>query len=138
MPETLARVPSPSVNDVAPGPPPAPDMIWIPGRTFRMGSDHHYREERPAHDVRVDGFWIDQYPVTNERFAAFVKATGHVTGAEVPPSPQDYPNALTDMLYAGSLVFVKPPGAVDRRNHFNRWSYVPGAVGFRCVVRPTR
>jgi sulfatase modifying factor 1 len=39
-----------------PGPPPAPDMVWIPGGTFRMGSDHHYPEEAPAHEVAVDGF----------------------------------------------------------------------------------
>jgi sulfatase modifying factor 1 len=39
------------------------DMIWIPGGTFRMGSDHHYPEEAPAHRVTVDGFWIDRTPV---------------------------------------------------------------------------
>ena len=30
-------------------------MAWVPGGTFRMGSDQHYQEERPAHDVAVDG-----------------------------------------------------------------------------------
>ncbi len=44
----------------APGPAPFPDMIWIPGATYRMGSDAHYAEERPAHRVAVDGFWIDR------------------------------------------------------------------------------
>ena len=33
-------------------------MTWIPGGTFRMGSDHHYPEEAPAHNLRVDGFWL--------------------------------------------------------------------------------
>ena len=37
-------------------------MIWIPGGTFRMGSDKHYPEEAPAHRVTVDGFWMDRYP----------------------------------------------------------------------------
>jgi formylglycine-generating enzyme required for sulfatase activity len=44
------------------------DMIWIPGGTFRMGSDLHYPEEAPAHRVNVSGFWIDRYPITNEQF----------------------------------------------------------------------
>ena len=44
-------------------------MVWIPGRTFRMGSDKHYPEERPAHRVSVNGFWMDRAPVTNARFS---------------------------------------------------------------------
>ena len=34
---------------------PHPDMVWIPGGTFRMGSDKHYAEEAPVHSVTVDG-----------------------------------------------------------------------------------
>ena len=32
-----------------PGPPPARDLAWIPGGTFRMGSEDFYPEERPVH-----------------------------------------------------------------------------------------
>jgi formylglycine-generating enzyme required for sulfatase activity len=115
-------------SEVAPGPPPFPDMVWVPGGTFRMGSDKHYPEERPVHRVTVDGFWIDRFPVTNERFERFVTETGHRTFAEIPPNPKDYPGALPDMLYAGSLVFVKPAGAVDTRDisnwrHYTRDAY---------------
>src|SRR6476659_2558222 len=91
-----------------PGPSPFPDMVWIPGGTFRMGSDKTYPEERPVYGVRVDGFWMDRAPVTNERFARFVSATGHVTFAEIVPKAEDYPGALPEQLFAGSLVFVKP------------------------------
>ena len=38
----------------APEKSPFPDMIWVPGGTFAMGSDHHYPEEAPVHKVRVD------------------------------------------------------------------------------------
>lgn len=41
------------------------NMILVPGGTFRMGSDKHYPEEAPAHNVTVSGFWIDRTPVTN-------------------------------------------------------------------------
>ena len=50
-----------------------PDMMFIPGGTFRMGSDRHYPEEAPAHRVTVDGFWIDRHPVTNRQFKEFVQ-----------------------------------------------------------------
>ena len=100
---------------------PHPDgMVWIPGGTFRMGSDRHYPEEAPVHRVTVDGFWIDRTPVTNRQFKAFVSATGHVTFAEIPPDPKDYPGALPHMLYAGSLVFTPPAQPVDLRD----WSAV--------------
>lgn len=103
------------------------DMGWIPGGTFRMGSDRHYPEERPVHRVTVDGFWIDRCAVTNEQFARFVAATGHVTTAEIPPDPKQYPGALPHMLYAGSLVFHAPPGPVDLRDVSNWWRLVAGA-----------
>jgi formylglycine-generating enzyme required for sulfatase activity len=102
-------------------------MIWVPGGTFRMGSDRHYAEEAPVHRVTVDGFWMDRYPVTNARFARFVGDTGHVTFAELPPDPGDYPGADPAMLYVGSLVFRKPLVRVDLRNSHNWWAFVRGA-----------
>ena len=62
-------------------------MVWVPGGDFLMGSDHQLAQgnERPAHKVRVHGFWMDTTHVTNAQFAAFVKATGYVTTAERKP-----------------------------------------------------
>src|SRR5690242_19778839 len=73
---------------------PARDMMWIPGGTFRMGSDRHYVEEAPVYRATVEAFWIDRTPVTNREFREFVTATGHVTFAEIAPDPKDYPGAL--------------------------------------------
>lgn len=92
-----------------------------------MGSDKHYPEERPVHRVTVDGFWMDRYPVTNARFARFVEETGYTTFAEMVPKAEDYPGALPEMLFAGSLVFVQPPGPVDLGNVRNWWRYIGGA-----------
>src|SRR5262245_60942947 len=110
-----------------PGPPPHPDMVWIPGGTFRMGSDDHYPEETPVHRVTVEGFWMDRFPVTNQRFHRFVDATGYVTTAEIPPDPTEYPGALPHTLFAGSLVFVKPAAPVDLWDFPNWWTFVRGA-----------
>jgi formylglycine-generating enzyme required for sulfatase activity len=103
-------------------------MIWIPGGTFRMGSDRHYAEEAPAHRVTVGGFWIDRTPVTNRQFKTFVQATHHKTTAEVPPDPKHYPGAMTHMLYAGSLVFSPPSnGPVNLHDWSQWWQYMKGA-----------
>jgi len=104
------------------------DMIWIPGGTFRMGSDTHYAEEAPVHHVTVDTFWIDRAPVTNRQFREFVRATGHVTFAEIAPDPKDYPGALPNMLKAGSLVFNPPKHPVaDMRDWSQWWTFKFGA-----------
>ncbi len=103
------------------------DMVWIPGATFAMGSDHHYPEEAPAHRVAVDGFWIDRCAVTNRQFAAFARATGHVTVAERPPDPADFPGAPPENLRAGSLVFTRTRAPVDLRNLDQWWTWTPGA-----------
>ena len=103
------------------------DMIRIPGGTFRMGSNHHYPEEAPSHRVSVDGFWIDATPVTNRQFKEFVKATGHVTTAQIPPDPNDYPGALPHMIYAGSLVFAPLPRVTDLSDWSQWWTFMKGA-----------
>ena len=102
-------------------------MVWIPGGTFKMGSDKFYAEEHPVHSVTVDGFWMDECTVTNAEWSRFVEATGHVTLAERAPKAEDYPGALPELLVPASVVFKKPEGRVDLRNCFNWWVYIAGA-----------
>jgi formylglycine-generating enzyme required for sulfatase activity len=102
-------------------------MVWIPGGSFTMGSDHHYPEEAPAHRVAVEGFWIDRAPVTNAQFLRFVKATGHVTLAERPADPAAYPDARPELLQPASIVFVPPPGPIGTGNPYRWWQYIAGA-----------
>lgn len=102
-------------------------MVNLPGGLFRMGSDHHYPEEAPAHMVRVDPFAIDATPVTNDQFARFVATTGYVTQAEIAPRPEDYPGALPEFLKPGSAVFVPPDAPVPLATPLPWWRYVVGA-----------
>lgn len=104
-----------------------PDMLWIPGGNFRMGSDRHYPEEAPARDVRVDGFWMDRTPVTNAQFRRFVAETGYTTFCELPPDPAQYPGARPEMLQPASVVFVPPPSQVSLGNPYQWWRFVPQA-----------
>jgi len=102
-------------------------MVKIPGRTFRMGSDHHYPEEGPAHLVRVQAFWMDKHPVTNAHFQEFVDATGYVTIAEKTPDSANYPDGLPELMHAGSLVFMPPPGPIGECDWSQWWRYRKGA-----------
>jgi formylglycine-generating enzyme len=50
-------------------------MRWAEGGTFATGSANFHPEEAPMRRVRVDGFWVDETPVTNREFGHFVEAT---------------------------------------------------------------
>lgn len=84
-------------------------MRLIVGGEFSMGSERFYPEEAPRRRVKVDSFWIDETPVTNAAFAAFVAATGHVTTAERAPDRKDYPGLAEEQYQPASLVFRPPP-----------------------------
>ena len=113
-------------------------MVWIPGGEFTMGTDSElgWPDEKPAHRVRVDGFWMDETEVTNAQFHAFVEATGYVTTAEKPPdveeilrqSPPGTAPPPKELLVPGSLVFQPTAGPVkDLRDYSQWWHWTPGA-----------
>jgi formylglycine-generating enzyme len=103
------------------------NMAWVPAGKFLMGSEDFYPEERPARHVEVDGFWMDDHPVTVAEFRRFVKATSYVSWAERAPDPDDYPGADPQLLVPGSLVFERTPGPVDLTDYRNWWVWTPGA-----------
>ena len=112
-------------------------MAWVPGGTFLMGSDHPLAQpnERPAHPVRVQGFWMDTAHVTNDQFAAFVRETGYVTTAERKPDwdtirvqlPPGTPRPPDAVLVPGAMVFVGTSAPVRLDDYAQWWRYVPGA-----------
>lgn len=101
-------------------------MHHIAGGSFLMGSDAFYPEEAPVRRVQVDGFWIDETPVTNREFQRFVDATGHRTLAEIAPDPRDYPGMDPALAQAGSLLFQRTAGPVDLFDYSQWWSFSLG------------
>jgi len=106
---------------------PPPGMRPVRGGAFSMGSAKDYPEERPVRRVRVEDFWIDPLPVTNRAFAAFVKATGYHTLAEIAPDPRDYPGMPPELAHPGSLVFTPTTMPVPLDNPHRWWSFTVGA-----------
>jgi sulfatase modifying factor 1 len=99
----------------------------VPAGTFAMGSEDFYPEEAPVREVSVDGFWMDEHPVTVAEYRRFVDASGYLTLAEQAPDAADYPDAMPDLLVPGSLVFRPTGGPVDLRDYRNWWHWTPGA-----------
>jgi len=114
-----------------------PGMVWVPGGEFEFGTNSRlgWRDEKPSHRVRVDGFWMDACEVTNAQFREFVNGTGYVTTAEKAPVleevmrqvPEGTPPPSPDLLVPGSMVFVPPEQAVSLDDLGQWWKWTPGA-----------
>ncbi|GAA4418861.1 hypothetical protein GCM10023187_52690 [Nibrella viscosa] len=59
-----------------------PQMLYIKGGMFQMGSQTGASDEKPVHSVTVSDFWMGKYEVTVAEFAAFIRATHYQTDAE--------------------------------------------------------
>ena len=66
---------TPSVSDL-------PDMVFVQGGAFKMGSNDGGNDEKPIHSVYVDNFYMGKYEITVAQFAAFIKESAYVTTAE--------------------------------------------------------
>ncbi|WP_124981025.1 formylglycine-generating enzyme family protein [Nonlabens xiamenensis] len=115
-------------------------MVWVERTTFLQGGKPNDKyamgRELPAHEVQVDGFFIDTTEVTNAQFRKFVEATGYKTIAEravdweemkkqLPPDVQKPHDSL---LMPGSLIFNKNVDAVvNMQNYAQWWQWKTGA-----------
>jgi iron(II)-dependent oxidoreductase len=55
-------------------------MVRFPGGRVTLGTDDRsvaYDNERPAHEMELEPFWIDVHPVTNGEYLEFVEADGY-------------------------------------------------------------
>jgi formylglycine-generating enzyme required for sulfatase activity len=142
---TASNPDEPSGGQVVRKAPPA--MVWIPGGTFLMGTNdkESFPNERPAHLVQVQGFWMDEHDVTNAEFSKFVEVTGYVTTAErkidwedlkkqVPPGT---PKPDESALAPGALVFTPTAGPVPLNDLSAWWRWVHGA-NWRHPEGPTK
>ena len=76
---------------------PPVDMVYIPAGAFIMGSDDGEADERPAHTVYLNAYWIDRYEVSNALYATCVLA-----GVCSPPTQtnsETHPSYYTDLRF---------------------------------------
>ncbi len=118
---TEAPTSPPAVTEAAPGASPTPaaaptapepgaerqtevdqvTQVYVPEGVFIMGRDGGPADEAPAHEVRVDGFWLDQTEVTNLQYLRCVQA-----GACEPPTQT---GSITRSSYYGDPSFERYP-----------------------------
>lgn len=108
-------------------------MVWIEGKTFLQGAKEGdkfaMRREKPAHKVKVDGFFIDITEVTNAEFKKFIDETDYITVAERPISweemkkelPPNTPKPNDSVLQPGSLIFNKNVNKVANMGNYSQW-----------------
>ncbi len=85
------------------------EMVFIPAGEFQMGSSGGNLDEKPAHPVYLDAFYMDKYEVTNAQYKKFVDANpawrkdqipriyhdgyylANWNGNDFPPGKENYP-----------------------------------------------
>jgi len=108
-------------------------MLWVESKTFLQGaksSDRYtMQREKPAHEVTVDGFFIDITEVSNKQFKAFIDATDYITVAEraidweemKKELPHGTPKPHDSILQSGSLIFNKNVNAIVNMQNYSQW-----------------
>src|SRR5262249_53151878 len=90
------------------------DTVVIPGGVFMMGNDSGRGDEKPQHQVRLDGFRMSRFEITNRQYRAFLEDTGG-------PRPKDpafarnylmaYPDLpVVNVSYQDAVAFCKWAG----------------------------
>ncbi|MFT7642266.1 MAG: cyclase [Pirellulaceae bacterium] len=57
-------------------------FVFVPPGEFVLGADDGLQNEGPAHNVFLNGYWIEKYPVTVGQFREFVDNSGYLTDSE--------------------------------------------------------
>ncbi|MFT7330422.1 MAG: sulfatase modifying factor 1 [Roseivirga sp.] len=108
-------------------------MVWISGGTFLRGATDNdnsaRKDEKPQHNVTLDGFFIDITEVTNAQFSKFIKESGYITVAERAVDweelkkqlPADVEKPHDSILQPGSLSFHCKHKQVTNLNDFSQW-----------------
>jgi len=55
------------------------EMIHIPAGSFQCGSNsiNALDNEQPQHEIFLNSYWIDRYPVTQQQYRQFIEAEGY-------------------------------------------------------------
>ena len=91
-PSSVKATPTPSAAVVPTGS--STNMVQIPAGTFLMGDRSGRSNEAPAHEVKIDAFFMDIHEVTQADFARYdLPNPSHFKGPQLPVEQVTWPQA---------------------------------------------
>jgi formylglycine-generating enzyme required for sulfatase activity len=77
-PAAASPMSSPRAGDVWKEPVTGMEFVWVPGGCYQMGcgswTSDCYDDEKPVHEVCLDGFWIGKYEVTQGQWKKIMRS----------------------------------------------------------------
>ncbi len=109
-------------------------MIWIPGGEFTMGREDDEADERPTHKVKVQGFWLSRFEITNKQYANFLSEADQLEPSYWDDERYKQPNMpVVGVMWDEALAYCKWAGL--RLPTEAEWEYA--AAGGRQLEYPT-
>jgi formylglycine-generating enzyme required for sulfatase activity len=106
------------------------DLVYVEGGSFIMGATPAQLEwananEKPAHTVQLDDYYLGKYEITNAEFARFLNSRNLGVGA----------TSMTSSGVSAKMAFANPKGLVFDAD-LSKWTY-PEGYGAKPVVYVT-
>lgn len=100
------------------------EFLWLPGGCFQMGDSFGTQasDEKPVHEVCVDGFWLAKYPVTQSQWVA-VMGSNPSKFKDNARNPVDSISWDDAKRYAARLSAMSKGGAAFRLPTEAEWEY---------------
>jgi|GEM_PF-831408 len=102
-----------------------PGMVYVPGGQFTMGCDAGPEDERPAHVVTLDGFFVDRHEVMVKEYRQFCELTGR-TMPQLPVWVEDN-HPMTNVSWADATAYAAWSG--KRLPTEAEWEYLARNLG---------
>lgn len=81
--------------------PAAFEMLWVEGGVFEMGSNAEdaFENEKPVHQVKIDSFWMGEFPVTQGLWSYVMKESpSEFKGANRPVEKVSHDDIVNELL----------------------------------------